>query len=559
MAQEQKNRAVATLAPLRPEHRLAVVYDRASTERQRDNYARADAARLTALAPQHGFSLVEVRQEIKSGESLRNRPVMQRILKEVEEGVVGAVICQDFTRLSRDEDGIDGRVMRQVLRDAGCVVITPEKVYDFSLDVDDDMADIGFLIGKIQKRQNVRALVRGMREKALQGKMLPPTPRLGYTWSAVDEQGHKAPGATLQVDADGAETVRAIFDMYEGMSARLVALRLNEQGRLFPSRAKGPQPFRANDILRIVTNPFYTGMVSWGKNVQSRHLKGFQPVERHEPQWQIVSFEQFNRVQELVKQRHWTPPRSVGSPFLFSGVLACAMCGAATVGQRQNKTRYGETVEWRFYQCRAYHQKGKTACVGICISEDVAREAVENFLAKALTEGLDMRRYLREAASEMASEDSRAASLQAEIQEADLGLRRLADAVAAGALDLDAARAKTLELREKKERATKRLASLRSGNVLGAELRRAIALVERDLPAVLKGMEKEKFRELMRLVLKRVAVRAVGPWNRRTGEVVSYTFTPEFQEFWLTHSNGLVELRGVEPLASSMPLKRSPN
>jgi hypothetical protein len=39
--------------------------------------------------------------------------------------------------------------------------------------VDDDLADIGFLIGKIQKRQNIRPLVRGMREKALQGKMLP--------------------------------------------------------------------------------------------------------------------------------------------------------------------------------------------------------------------------------------------------------------------------------------------------------------------------------------------------------------------------------------------------
>jgi DNA invertase Pin-like site-specific DNA recombinase len=92
---------------------LAVIYDRASTERQRDNYSRADAARLSELAERLGYRW-ELRREIKSGESLANRPVMKGILEEVEAGMVGAIICQDFTRLSRDEDGIDGRVLRQI-------------------------------------------------------------------------------------------------------------------------------------------------------------------------------------------------------------------------------------------------------------------------------------------------------------------------------------------------------------------------------------------------------------------------------------------------------------
>lgn len=96
-----------------PDSRLAVIYDRASTERQRDNYSRADAARLSELAERLGYRW-ELRREIKSGESLANRPVMKGILEEVEAGMVGAIICQDFTRLSRDEDGIDGRVLRQI-------------------------------------------------------------------------------------------------------------------------------------------------------------------------------------------------------------------------------------------------------------------------------------------------------------------------------------------------------------------------------------------------------------------------------------------------------------
>jgi hypothetical protein len=56
-----------------PQAPVAVVYDRASTINQRDNYSRADAARLVGLAESHGYR-AELRQEIRSGEDLVNRP-----------------------------------------------------------------------------------------------------------------------------------------------------------------------------------------------------------------------------------------------------------------------------------------------------------------------------------------------------------------------------------------------------------------------------------------------------------------------------------------------------
>ena len=176
--------------------RVAVIYDRASRPQQADNYSRADAARLSDLAEKMGLQS-ELRREIKSGEHLSDRPIMKGLLEDIEAGRVGAIICQDFTRLSRDEDGIDGRVIRQVCRDNNCLIVTPERSYDFSLDLDDDLADIGFFIGKIQKRQNVKALIRGMMEKARQGKMLPTRPYLGYRWEHLDESGRKVQDSAL--------------------------------------------------------------------------------------------------------------------------------------------------------------------------------------------------------------------------------------------------------------------------------------------------------------------------------------------------------------------------
>jgi len=80
--------------------RIAIIYDRASSQGQKDNFARGDAARLYRLAEQRGLRW-ELRQEIKSGEEIANRPVMRGILDEIADAQVAALIVQDFTRLSR--------------------------------------------------------------------------------------------------------------------------------------------------------------------------------------------------------------------------------------------------------------------------------------------------------------------------------------------------------------------------------------------------------------------------------------------------------------------------
>ena len=70
---------------------------------------------------------------------------------------------------------------------------------------------------------------------------------------------------------------------------------------------------------------------------------------------------------------------------------------------------------------------------------------MDAFLAPELGEELDLGRHLHEAAEEMAIDSELDERLQVEVQKAESGLRRLADAVASGALDGDAARHKTPE------------------------------------------------------------------------------------------------------------------
>ena len=55
-------------------------------------------------------------------------------------------------------------------------------------------------------------------------------------------------------------------------------------------------------------------------------------------------------------------------------------------------------------------------------------------------------------------------------------------------------------------------------------------MVQKDLRTVLGAMNRDKLRDLLRLVVKRFSVVATeGPRNRQ-GQVVSHEFAPEFQE-----------------------------
>ncbi len=126
-------------------------------------------------------------------------------------------------------------------------------------------------------------------------------------------------------------------------------------------------------------------------------------------------------------------------------------------------------------------------------------------------------------------------------------MRRLADAVATGAIDIEAAREKTLELREKRERASKRLVAVRSRAGFGAELQNALSVIESDLASVLNGMDRLQLQDLVRLVFKRFSVEAQGGPRNRTGRITSHEFRSDFQDFWITHSKRMVGDSGLEP------------
>ena len=129
-------------------------------------------------------------------------------------------------------------------------------------------------------------------------------------------------------------------------------------------------------------------------------------------------------------------------------------------------------------------------------------------------------------------------------------MRRLDDAIVAGATTIERARQKNTELMERKERATRQLESGKQREELKGELVQAVMLLESDLGAIVKALPDEALTKLCRLVFGKVTLEAEGSSHHREAWVAAYAFSPEFADL-VAHSTRMVELGGLEPPSSS--------
>ncbi len=386
---------------------IAACYHRNSTAGQIGNYSQQEAARrLPQVARAHGFAQVEFHLEAGvSGEELHNRPVLQAILHRIERGEIGALVCQDHTRLARDRDLIDGQLIKQVCRRAGCLIIDEQKVYDLRIDADDLTSDVQFLGAKIQKRQNLRGIVRGLEEEALRTGMVTRRRQLvGYDrrTALIDGKARRV----QFINPQEAKLVRRIYRLALEHGMREVASLLNadratwrpvkeaKQQLAMATRWSGDgtrRPWWAQDIKEICSNPLYRGVARWakpeherpGQRPRSDLMAHVNNVMVEHPELRIVSADLWFRVQETLAQRAARfASQSIRSSFLYSGLLRCPYCGGRMHGFRSTTDRHGGRTS--AYRCAEWAAKGRHICRGLSIHEKAVSSGLIPYLASVL-------------------------------------------------------------------------------------------------------------------------------------------------------------------------------
>lgn len=273
-------------------------------------------------------------REVVSGETLKERPEINKVLRLIESPKYKCVSIVEPQRLTRGDLEDIGRLMK-LLKHTNTLVAVPQRIYDLRDDYDWDAFERELKRGNEFLEYTKKILNRGRLLSVSQGNYIGNNAPYGYDKTWVKDGNKKCP--TLKINEEQANVVRMIFDMYvtEDMGRTNICHRLNELGIKAPKGGKW-SPSALKDMLE---NVHYIGKVKWnwrktvtiveeGELIQTRpksKIGEFLVYDgKHEP---IIPEELFNAAREKQGRNHRAKPTTkVRNP--LASILFC-QCGRA--------------------------------------------------------------------------------------------------------------------------------------------------------------------------------------------------------------------------------------
>lgn len=288
-----------------------------------------------------------------------NRPAMNRLREAVAAGKVDCILVDRLDRIGLNL----GETVALVVNEwGGRHVILRSVTEDFSTNCPCGgrvLAVLGAFAQAERDEVNQR-LEDGRRRSFSRGARAAGEPPIGYV------RGEE-PG-TMVIEPRQAEIVRTIFRLYiQGHGFMKIAGMLNAQGQF---TAAG-RPWTDKTVRDVTMNEVYTGRVKYGGE--------YRPGQ-HQP---IIDRATFAAAQEVRTQRGQLGGRSVGSPFLLSGLVKCKGCGHIFYTQPASESkrnhadgRFYTTQNQAYYQCGGRLKKGTSFCRCGNIQQSILEEHV---------------------------------------------------------------------------------------------------------------------------------------------------------------------------------------
>lgn len=289
---------------------------------------------LTKFAQEYNLKIVNIKEEVVSGESLMHRPEMIALLHEVEAGAYEAVLCMDMDRLGRGNMQEQGLIL-DTFKKSATKIITPRKTYDLHDEFDEEYSEFEAFMARKELKIINRRLQRGRIRSIEEGNYLSPIPPYGY--DIHNTNNHRS----LIPNEEQTKVVKMIYDWYTslGIGGNKIAARLNELG--YPTSTG--KPWSSSAVLNILKNPVYIGKITWKKreikkSVTAEKKKNSRLRLRNE--WlitegqhpPIISEELFEKAQHVLKNRSnvpFTDNHQIVNP--LAGLIRCGICGASMV------------------------------------------------------------------------------------------------------------------------------------------------------------------------------------------------------------------------------------
>lgn len=289
------------------------------------------------------------------------RPALQRLMADIEEGKIDAVVVYKVDRLSRSL--LDFARLVEVFDRHGVAFVSVTQQFDTASSMGRLILNVLLSFAQFEREMIAERTRDKMAAARKKGKWLGGTPPLGYDVT----------NGRLVINEEETQQVRELFRTYLAERSLIATADiLNARGWRTKSwttkkgRVREGRKWDKGSVHRVLTNVTYIGKVSHKGDI----YEGEQDA--------VIDAEIFARVRELLDDNAADRGASTRNRqgFLLRSLLRCAACGSAMTTSFSK----GRSSQYRYYVCTKVNRSGRKACT----VKSIPADAVEDYVIKQL-------------------------------------------------------------------------------------------------------------------------------------------------------------------------------
>ena len=362
---------------------------------------------LSRYAQEHGYTHPQFYVDDGWSGANFNRPSLQRMINDIEEGKIGTVIVNDMSRFGRDYLNV-GLYTEIRFPEAGIHFIAINDGVDSDSAASNDFTPFRNIMNEWYCRDISKKIRSSLRAKIASGKHTNARVPYGY-YIKGDHQN-------WIVDEEAAEIIREIYRLFiSGMSMRQIVLRLNQQGIDPPNRHRlkigmasqkeyenlhcknVPEGWRMAAIITILDRYEYCGHTVCNRYTKLSY-KSKKIIELPESEWIITK----NTQEPIIDEETWQTAKRIRQKGRRSrqdrdkgplnGFLFCKDCGSKLYFHYAPKLKRPG-----FYNCGRYqmYQDCTLHYIRMYVVEEIVLEQVRRVCRMAQADEEEFARMVR--------------------------------------------------------------------------------------------------------------------------------------------------------------------
>lgn len=343
-----------------------------------------------------------------------DRPGLERLLRDVKDGLVDALIVYQLDRISRDVRDFSN--IYALLEEKRVMFVSIKENIDTATPIGKAMMYVTMVFAQMERETIAARVTDNMIGLAKKGYWTGGNPPYGYVRERIVVDGKKH--VTIVPDPDAARYVESIFDTFldNGYSLQGMETAFKQQG----IRTVTGAFFSTTQLHKILTMPFCApaskairdfwinqgcnvegseeewdgshGVMIYGRSTQKNKKHQLQPksewvvcVGAHRP---FLSEEKWLAAQDRFRQNTFEKKQKYDIP-LLKGTLRCALCGGLMQVSRKKK-KVGVTSH---YYCLKRMRQGPAACPMRMIRCDLLDQEVVGIFRRIEADPETVRKY----------------------------------------------------------------------------------------------------------------------------------------------------------------------